>query len=565
MKNIYILISTFLGLVFTAQAQVNTFDVITFETNQSSPTSKGYSNVQAHLLAGINWTLPGVYFGTMDAQDYKIGLQSARFRKLNDATGNNGVMTMQENYNFGFEYFGFMAAMYGSDQGGILTVDYSVNNGTTWVALDTFHITNTPQRYEVHDHIATGVRFRISKIDNSASRINVDSIYCVPMAIPSEELTILDRHPEGRIHPSVNKLEVHYDQHILPGTGGNLILFNKTRNTSVSYALSNPNVVVDTTQNELVIENVTLEPECSYYVLLDSTFIQSLFYSDFEPGIYDTSTWTFYTTLPHLSVVNEPFDVCDQWDLLGIFKQYSVEDGSRRWNCDMEQGDNFLTMSGLATNGTAVKNDDWLVSHLPFDFGGRTPTMMFKERKVGSGNGVTREIWYTDKFNINISTTRWSKVATIADEFTNADWKTTTLTLQHDSLINYPGCLALRYFNDNSTETNKVWEWNVDSLMILVDTATSITSIENILPSVAIGYPIQNEKLDVIIFSNENIPDATVVITDILGRKIFENKLSINQGHHKYNMENIKFTPGIHHLSIYTNKGHVTRKFLFNE
>ena len=121
------------------------YDVITFETAVTAPNSKAYSNTGVFSLNGYDWTLPGVYLGTPDAGDFKINDRSARVRRLNDASGANGYLEMQEDYPFGFDFFGFKAAMYGADAGGVLAVSYSTNGGSSWIGLDTFNI--SPQHF----------------------------------------------------------------------------------------------------------------------------------------------------------------------------------------------------------------------------------------------------------------------------------------------------------------------------------------------------------------------------------------------------------------------------------
>jgi hypothetical protein len=287
----------------------SSYDVLTFETPVTFPSDKAYNNTSNVMLSGYEWILPGVYLGSPTSDDYKIDNRSARFRKLNDTTGANGYMEMKENYLFGFEYFGFMAAMYGNDAGGKLTVAYSIDDGVTWIPSDTFTIApnNTPTKYTIHEHIFMPVRFKITKLDNTDARINVDSVFCIAMQMPPQDLSIARVAPKGRTHPSVNRVAIVFDQHIVAGDSGKITLVNTTTNTVTSYNLSHPDIEIKSWEDSLIINNVQLEPLNRYYVLMDSFFIKSLFFNDYSDGIYDTTESTFYTTLYYLDNVVEPF------------------------------------------------------------------------------------------------------------------------------------------------------------------------------------------------------------------------------------------------------------------
>lgn len=560
-------IALLLFSIFMASWQLNaqaTFDVITFENGFTNPMTKTYNSTAVHNLNGYDWILPGVYLGTMTNDDYKISNQSARFRKLNDQTGADGYMEMQEDYADGLEFFGFMARMYGNDVGGKLEVSYSVNAGTTWTVLDTFVITNVPTRYESHDHIQQAIRFRIKKVDNTDARINIDSIYCIPMDPPNPNITATNYLPTGTIHPSVNQLVIQFDQHFMAGSSGGITLHNQTNNTSTAYNLGNPNLELDTLLNRVVVNNVSLDPLSSYYVTYDSTIIESEYNNDLPDGIYNNTNWTFQTSLAGLSNVNELFDSCDQWGMMGIFKQYSVADGSKRWQCVQENGENYISMSALEPNGNAVANDDWLVSYLPFDFNGKVPQIYFKERKSNAGTNVRRKLWHTTAFNINVSTTNWTEVIAMTDTFGVNEWVTTRLALNEQNFTVGNGILAIQYVNDASTEANKVYKWDLDSFVVMIDTTTGMEHIENLLPSFAVTYPVQQGQLSFVLLANENILGAKVVVRDILGRPYATQILDIHKGHQKYKIDNLVLQSGMNFITIETPNGTVTRKFIYN-
>lgn len=554
-------IFTILLLLTINTVWAQNYDVITFETNATTPSAKAYNNTSPVSLNGMNWTLPGVYLGTPDANDFKLGNNSARIRRLNDATGPNGYLEMLEDYTQGFEYFGFHAAMYGSDVGGQLAVFYSTNHGTTWIGLDTVDIVGNavPHQYEYHLHIWGDVRFRIAKVDNSDARINIDNIYCIEYGIPPHDLLFGFTSPLGRIHPSIpNELVLIFNQHIEEGTGGALKLVNTTTNTTTTYNLQHPDLSIS--EDSLVISNITLNPLQHYYVLFDSTLVQSEYHGHFSSGIYDSTQWKFNVTLPHFSTVEESFDICDQWDLLGIFQQYSVE-GDQRWTCETENNNTFISMSGNVNN-QALKNEDWLVSYLKFDFGGIAPTLKFKERKTGNGNNVIRKLRYTTNFHVNVSTTVWNDIRTLSDSFQNGDWQEFSMLLNNSTVLNQQVNLAISYQNalDNSAAT--AWKWSIDDLRIFVDTTTSIHHINNVIPSFYVVYPTTTDKIDFVLYSNESLLGTKITLYDINGKKAVEQQMDFVRGQNAKSVSGLTLSPGMYVLTLQTPYGLRSKKLI---
>lgn len=563
MKKIFMLL---IAVVSGIAAFSQSYDVVTFETAVTVPSAKAYNNTSGFSLNGVSWILPGVYLGVPDAADFKIDNHSARIRRLNDATGANGYLEMKEDYPFGFEYFGFMAAMYGNDAGGRLAVAYSQDNGASWVGADTFTIApnNTPTRYQIHEHIFGNVRFRISKVDNSDARINIDSVYCIPMNMPPADLSISHFTPRGRTHPSIDKLVLQFDQHIIAGDSGTITLVDATSNTATSYNLQHPDLEIRGWGDSLLIHNVTLTPLHSYYVLFDSTLIRSMFFNDMSDGIYDSTRWTFYVTLPVLTNVDERFDYCDQWDLMGIFQQYSVKDGSRRWHCEEESGNKFISMTGNSDNNTAVANEDWLVSYLKFDFMGKAPYILFSERKTGTGYNVVRKLMYTNHFSVNITTSRWTELWTIRDVFTDNGWKETGLHLNNTAIRNEPVYLALVYMNERDASEASAWKWSVDNFRIIVDTTTGMEHIDNMIPSFYVAYPAAADKIDIVLYSNDAIDDAAFTIYDMSGKRMFSTVRPVKKGQHLYSLQGFDLPPGMFVIGIQTKYGHINKKVIIH-
>lgn len=562
MRKLYLLPLMLMVFSCVAQAQL-TYDVISFENNVTMPSSKAYNNTLVVSLSGIDWTMPGVYLGTMDAQDFKMQNNSARFRRLNDAVGANGYMETQEDFTQGFEYFGFYGAMYGSDAGGVLQLSYSTNQGSTWTALDTFEIApnNNPTLYISHEHIIGNVRFRLSKIDNTDARINVDSIFIIPMGAPPDDLEIVYMLPQGSTTPK-DELSLVFNQHIEEGASGNITVVNMTTNTSQVFAIGGPNIRLNS--DTMVIENVTLLPFNDYYVLVDSTVAESEYNGDLSPGIYDSTQWVINVIPSHLQNTFSDFSVCDLWGNLGVFKQYSVIDGSRRWNCEIEGTDTFIAMSGNNGTASAVQNEDWLVSILPFDFNDRAAMIKFKERKKGTGNNVVRKVSYTTNFNVNITTTTWQDYTTIADDFVDDNWKTKEIQLSGPIVAAKP-FLAISYTNQANASQADAWQWAIDDFEVIVDTSLSVNHIENILPSCYIAYPTASNQIDIGLFSNENIDAADFIIMDIAGRQMHAQRQSVQQGMNAIRLQPINLTSGMYVLKVLTNKGFITKKFLINQ
>src|SRR5690606_9377175 len=100
-----------------------------------------------------------------------------------------------------------------------------------------------------------------------------------------------------------DKLVLQFDQHIIAGDSGTITLVDATANTATAYDLQHPDLEIRGWGDSLLIHNVTLTPLHSYYVLFDSTLIRSMFFNDLSDGIYDSTRWTFYVTLPVLTNV----------------------------------------------------------------------------------------------------------------------------------------------------------------------------------------------------------------------------------------------------------------------
>ena len=129
-----------------------------------------------------SWTVAGI--GTMTADDHYNGTRSIRFRgNTNNDTGDNqNRVEMNFDKTGGIGTVSFKYASYSSHSGGILNLEYSIDQGTTWVLVGSTPATPTwatggflSASFDVD--ITVDARIRITKTSASGSTsVNIDDL-----------------------------------------------------------------------------------------------------------------------------------------------------------------------------------------------------------------------------------------------------------------------------------------------------------------------------------------------------------------------------------------------------
>lgn len=128
------------------------------------------------VLSGLNWNLTEVLIGTL-SEDFKNGIRSARLRGYGAS-----AMTMLEDKADGLGEITFLYRRYGSDAQVDWKVEYSVDQGVTWIQIGsdfTSPANNDVQTFSEEVNIEGNVRIRIVRATLTGTvnrRINIDDI-----------------------------------------------------------------------------------------------------------------------------------------------------------------------------------------------------------------------------------------------------------------------------------------------------------------------------------------------------------------------------------------------------
>lgn len=156
-------------------------------------TKGDYTVGNVSLETGM-WRLTEALLGT-DNRDRKNGNKSVRMRS-------NGSVAMLFTKNGGAGYLTFYQANSGfvNDTGGKLQVEYSIDNGSTWIkAGDEIVCENQFEETYLYIGVPDDIRFRFRHI--SGNRINMDDVYIAPYIEPADDAFIVMRIGNETIAP----------------------------------------------------------------------------------------------------------------------------------------------------------------------------------------------------------------------------------------------------------------------------------------------------------------------------------------------------------------------------
>lgn len=394
---IFLLVGFVLPSVAVSYAQANPY-WINFETGKTHPAVKSYASTDTVLADSIPWKMPGVYLGTMTANDFANGNHAARFRLTNNTSGSPAFMELLQDMPLGIQTIEFFTAMYGTETGGQLLVSYSTDSGQTWLpAGDTVFVTATndsAMKVTLIPALQQPARIKIEKLNTDDSRIDVDDISISRFGTGNYVL-IQRKMPEGtQVSIYTDTLKMVFD-HPVSAYHGQLLLYGSGGNLQTINIPSSQIMVAD---SSVLISGIQLQDNSHYYVLLtDSAFVDTA-HQLFSMAVVDSTFWEFETEdtimappIPPLEELSESFLACNEaQNLMGVFFAYSVK-GNQDWQCSNDgHEDSFsVAISGGFGQGVSAENEDWLISRLPFDLSGiEMPVLRFWQKGIYEGNVV---------------------------------------------------------------------------------------------------------------------------------------------------------------------------------
>ncbi|NLU92867.1 Ig-like domain-containing protein [Chitinophaga sp. Ak27] len=197
--------------------------------------------------------------------------------------------------------------------------------------------------------------------------------------------TLIPANTAAGVSP-VTSPQVIFSENIQAGTGYILLNNSQTGRTD-SFAINNAAVVI--TNNSLTLKKV-LQPNCHYYIIIDSAAVKDLSGNAFA-GIRDSTHWEFTTGSQELTYRFDDCTPSGSSQLSGGFSQYSVS-GAQQWSCTTfgQNNSNGVQINGYS--GGAVENEDWLISPA-FDLTGfHYPLLQFSSRTAFAGPSLTLRI-----------------------------------------------------------------------------------------------------------------------------------------------------------------------------
>ncbi len=163
------------------------YDAVTFSIPVTVDYGSGFEDVTKTgyatgnvAVAGINWEFTEAMIGA-DANDFKNGLQSVRLRGY--ATS---AITMLGDLPGGIGTISFQHRRYGTDTQIAWVLEYSTNQGTTWVEAGRFTPGETVASFSASPNVSAPARIRIrtAAIGNTNRRANLDDLVITAYTAP---------------------------------------------------------------------------------------------------------------------------------------------------------------------------------------------------------------------------------------------------------------------------------------------------------------------------------------------------------------------------------------------
>lgn len=548
------------GITLSSFAQVNYPYVGDFETSTTTPSSKSYASIDTIFMNGMPWVMPGVFLGAMTASDHYNGSRGARVRLTNNSSGNPASLEMLANLPLGVGTLSYGAAMYGSDAMDSIFVEYSIDNGTTWVLVGSDAINPITSGLNTYSHtinIAAPVRIKFTKGSTANSRVNMDDI-TITAAGSTGSLSAIAFTPNGNnVSLATDSLTLTFNDTIIVGFPNSQLYLYKSGQSAPVFSFPASSAVI--TDNKAVFGPVSLENNTSYYVTLDSNLFKTNA-SSYYLGFMDTTIWRFMTqdTTPvaPMTTLSETFTNCDNGGAMGVFEAYSIE-GPKTWKCSsFGHGDQHsVYFNGGSASGAEASND-WLITSAPLDFSAmNNPELSFYQNRRFEGN-VTRSIKVSTNYvpGTDPSTAVWASVSVPAlTTLPDTAWnKVENISL--NSYKNTPFYLAFVYQCDSTS----AWEWTLDDIMV-TDKNTSIKNVDGNIAGIQVLGQASHHQINLNIDAKLN-GQYELQLFDLLGRNIATQKIELQTGSNRINFNNLNLNSGMHIIRLMGKDGMATVK-----
>jgi hypothetical protein len=528
----------------SAMAQVYPY-FVDFEMD----STKAYASTTPVMLNGKNWVMPGVYLGDMvPTSDKYNGLHAARVRRVDNTTGANGSITLNQDLTQGIGNVTFSHAKYGSESGSTLKLSYSTD-GVNYIQVGgTITPGATLTSVTVPVNVANAKRIRIEKADTSASRVNVDDILISSFNNVATNVILVNKAPIGLNVPlTTAALTLTFNESVMLGTSGSIVL-HTVGGPDQPFAVTNPNVVA--TGTNVTVNGISLASNKNYYVTFDSTAILRNAGTIKSTGIYANNTWKFTTvdtsTPPDIINLNETFADCLDPNM-GVFKNISVT-GTATWKCGTQghTGNNSVYMNG-GFSGGANDNEDWLITRAKVDLATvNNPSLEFWLKTNYSG-ATTKDVLISTNYTGtgNPGTATWQSIKDVSSE-ASATWKLIT-NVSLNPYKTTPFYLAFKYVS-SSTSTG-AQEWSLDDVKIKAGTTGITEEKVGELGLKVLGKATSNQIL--LGLTLKNTSKITVSVYDITGHKVFDSKAAMQPGFNQYKIENISLNAGLYVIHVH--------------
>jgi hypothetical protein len=529
----------------SAMAQVYPY-FVDFEID----STKAYASTTPVMLNGRNWVMPGVYLGDMvPTSDKYNGLHAARVRRVDNTTGANGSIALNQDLAQGIGNVTFSHARYGSETGSTLQLFYSTNQGSSWTPVGgTITPGATLTAVTIPVNISAPARIKIAKSDTSASRVNVDDILITSFNNVATNVILLNKTPLGLNVPlSTPALTLTFNENVSLGTSGSIVL-HTVGGSNQTFAV--PSSSVTASGMVVTVSGISLASNKNYYVTFDSTAILNGAGTIKSTGIYANNTWKFTTvdtsTPPDITTLNETFADCLDPNM-GVFKNISVT-GTATWRCGTQghTGNNSVYMNG-GFSGGANDNEDWLISRAPVDLAAMTNPSLEFWLKTNYSGVTTKDVLISTNYTGtgNPGTATWQSIKDVSSE-ASATWKLIT-NISLNPYKTTPFYLAFKYIS-SSTSTG-AQEWSLDDVKIKTGTTGINEEKVGELGLKVLGQATSNQIL--LGLSLKNASKINVSVYDITGRKVYDAKTAMQTGLNQYQIENISLNAGLYVIRVH--------------
>ena len=513
-------------------------------------STKAYATATPVLMNGRNWVMPGVFLGDMvPASDKYNGLHAARVRRTDNTTGANGSITLQQDLAQGIGSVTFSHGRYGSESGSTVQLYYSTNAGASWTPVGS-SITpgSTLTSVTIPVNASGPARISIRKTDTSASRINIDDILITGFNDYATNVVVVNKTPVGEnVSLTTNTLNFKFNEAISKGASGSIVLHNATDNTTQVFAVSSADVAVSGV--DVTVNGIAIASNKNYYVTFDSTAFVRSGGTLKSTGIYGNNIWKFSSvdtsTPPNITTLNETFADCLDPNM-GVFKQTSVT-GTATWRCGTQghTGNNSVYING-GFSGGANDNEDWLITRAPVDLASVTnPVLEFWIKNRYSG-ATTKDVLISTDYNGTGApgSATWQSIKNVSTD-ASTEWKLFS-NISLNAYKTTPFYLAFKYVS-LSTSTG-AQEWSLDDVKIKGG-GTGITDHKtDELGLMVLGNATTNQILLGLNLKKSN--QIEISVYDATGRKVYNAKSAMKNGHNQYAIENMSLNAGLYIIRV---------------